>query len=232
MAQASQRRKGNILSYPRLKGRALFLCPQNALFSPPIFPLPALVKNGFLSENETNKIRTGPPHLKYLEVKNMAEVQYASNGKGNLGVTLGAIGTGLGAMAGAGGLDALFGRNRNSDPEEKPVTRYEMNLIRENMAKDAQIAALEAKMYTDGKIAGVQAEISAQAVWNATQEGVIRCQAAQLAQLFGMTKLTIPNDNLNPGYGPAFVVPGVPPVVTVQTTPPTVSSGGTTAKAA
>ena len=162
----------------------------------------------------------------------MAEVQYATNGKGNLAVTLGAIGTGLGAMAGAGGLDALFGRNRNSDPGEKPVTRYEMDLIRENMAKDAQIAALEAKMYTDGKIAGVQAEIAAQAVWNATQEGVIRMQAAQLAQLFGMTKLSIPNENLNPGYGPAFVVPGVPPVITVQTTPPTVSTNGTTTAAA
>ena len=39
----------------------------------------------------------------------MAEVQYATNGKGNLGVTLGAIGTGLGALAGAGGLGALLG---------------------------------------------------------------------------------------------------------------------------
>ena len=162
----------------------------------------------------------------------MAEVQYATNGKGNLGVTLGAIGTGLGALAGAGGLDALLGRNRNSDPNEKPVTRYEMSLIRENMAKDAEIAALKGQIYTDGKIAGVQAEISAQAVWNATQEGVIRMQAAQLAQLFGLTKLVVPNGNVAPGWGPAFVVPGVPPIPTVQATPPTVSSSGTTANAA
>ena len=158
----------------------------------------------------------------------MAEVQYATNGKGNLAVTLGAIGTGLGAMAGAGGLDALLGRNQNSDPNEKPVTRYEMNLIRESMAKDAEIAALKGQIYTDGKIAGVQAEISAQAVWNATQEGIIRCQQERLAQLFGMTRLTIPNENLNPGYGPAFVVPGAPPIPIVQTTPPTVSGGVTT----
>ena len=55
----------------------------------------------------------------------MAEVQYASNGKANLGVTLGAIGTGLGALAGAGGLGALLGVNQqqNADPGEKPVTR-------------------------------------------------------------------------------------------------------------
>ena len=106
-----------------------------------------------------------------------------------------------------------------------------MSLIRETLAKDSEIAALKSQLYTDGKIAGVQAEISAQAVWNATQEGVLRMQAAQLAQLFGMTRMYIPNENVAPGWGPAFVVPGVPPIPTVQTTPPTVS-GGATAKAA
>lgn len=160
----------------------------------------------------------------------MPEVQYASNGKGNLAVTLGAIGTGLGALAGAGGLGALLGvGQQNADPNEKPVTRYEMSLIRDALAKDAEIAALKGQLYTDGKIAAVQAEISAQAVWNATQEGIIRGQAQQLAELYTMTRLTIPNANVSPGWGPAFVVPGVPPVPTVQTTPPTVSSGGSAA---
>lgn len=139
----------------------------------------------------------------------MAEVQYASNGKGNLAVTLGAIGTGLGALAGAGGLGALLGVNQqqNTDPNEKPVTRYEMSLIRDALAKDAEIAALKGQLYTDGRIAGVQAEISAQAVWNATQEGIIRCQQERLAQLFGMTRLTIPNQNVSPGWGPVDVYP-------------------------
>lgn len=137
----------------------------------------------------------------------MAEVQYATNGKGNLAVTLGAIGTGLGAMAGAGGLAGLLGMGpQNSDPNEKPVTRYEMGLIREAMAKDAEIAALKGQLYTDGKIAAVQGEISQQAVWNATQEGILRCQAQQLAQLYSMTRLTIPNGNVSPGWGPVDVV--------------------------
>ena len=144
-----------------------------------------------------------------MEVEIMAEVQYASNGKANLGVTLGAIGTGLGALAGAGGLGALLGVNQqqNTDPNEKPVTRYEMGLIRDALAKDTEIAALKAQLYTDGRIAGVQAEISAQAVWNATQEGIIRCQQERLAQLFGMTRLTIPNANVSPGWGPVDVYP-------------------------
>ena len=156
----------------------------------------------------------------------MAEVQYASNGKANAALTTGIIGTSLGAIASMGGLAGLLGlAPQDSDPNEKPVTRYEMGLIRDTMAKDSEIAALKGQLYTDNKIAGIQAEISAQAVWNATQEGVIRLQAAQLAQLYGMTKLVIPNDNVAPGWGPAFVVPGVPPIPTVQATPPTVSSG-------
>jgi len=138
----------------------------------------------------------------------MAEVQYATNGKGNLGVTLGAIGTGLGALSAAGGLAGLLGMApQNSDPNEKPVTRYEMSLIRDAIAKDSEIAGLKAQIYTDNKIAVVQGEISAQAVWNATQEGIIRCQQERLAQLFSMTKLTIPNGNVSPGWGPVDVFP-------------------------
>lgn len=125
----------------------------------------------------------------------MAEVQYASNGKGNLGVTLGAIGTGLGALAGAGGLGTLLGAN--ADPNDRPVTRYEMGLIRETIAKDAEIAALKSQIYTDNKAALLQGEISAQAVWNATEQGIVAAQTQQLAQLFGMTRLMIPEQNID-----------------------------------
>jgi len=139
----------------------------------------------------------------------MAEVQYASNGKANAALTTGIIGTSLGAIASMGGLAGLLGiaPQQTGDPNEKPVTRYEMGLIRDALAKDTEIAALKGQLYTDNKIAGVQAEISAQAVWNATQEGVVRMQAAQLAQLYSMTKLVIPNGNVSPGWGPAYVIP-------------------------
>lgn len=164
----------------------------------------------------------------------MAEVQYATNGKGNLGVTLGAIGTGLGAVSAAGGLAGLLGVRPNGqggDPGDRPVTRYEMDLIRENMAKDAEIASLEAKQYTDGKIADVRAVQAEQAVHNATVGGAIAMIKGQVDALLGMTRMFIPNSNVAPGWGPAFVVPGVPPIPTVQTTPPTVSSGSTAAAA-
>ena len=130
----------------------------------------------------------------------MAEVQYASNGKGNLAVTLGAIGTGLGAMAGAGGLAGLLGMTPNNDPDNRPVTRYEMGLIQEN-------TLLKANQSADAKATGLQAQISNQSVWNATQEGLIRAQAQQIQQLYSLTKLVVPNDSVMPGWGGVSIKP-------------------------
>ena len=122
----------------------------------------------------------------------MAEIQNATKGQANLNTVLGAIGTGLGVLPGIGNL-----LGKGTDPNDRPVTRYEMDLIRESMAKDAEIAALKGQLYTDGKIAGVQGEIAAQAVWNATENGIIQAQAQQLAQLYRMTKLMIPESNID-----------------------------------
>ena len=131
----------------------------------------------------------------------MAEVQYASNAKGNLGVTLGAIGTGLGAMAGAGGLAGLFGLQPNGgDPDNRPVTRYEMGLIQEN-------TLLKANQYSDTRANGLQMQISQQSVWNATQEGILRDQQRQLEQLYSLTKLVVPNDSVMPGWGSVTIKP-------------------------
>ena len=143
----------------------------------------------------------------------MAEVQYASNGKGNLAVTLGAIGTGAAVLANNGGLSGLLGGG-NTDPGDRPVTRYEMDLIRDSMAKDSEIAALKAQQYSDSKAAGLQAQICQQAVWNATQEGLIRCQAERIAQLYTLTQLVVPNGNVMPGWGNVTVLPAfaAPPV--------------------
>ena len=123
----------------------------------------------------------------------MAEVQYATNGKGNLGVTLGAIGTGLGALAGAGGLAGLLGmKPGGGDPGDKPVTRYEMELIQKSIDKDNEIAFLKGQQYTDMKAGFLQQQISQQAVWNATQEGILNLQKFQIDRLYTLAKLGIP----------------------------------------
>jgi len=130
----------------------------------------------------------------------MADVQYASNGKGNLGVTLGAIGTGLGLMAEGGGLAGILGGRRGGDPEDRPVTRYEMGLISEN-------TLLKANQYSDVRANGLQQMISNQSVWNATQEGILANQRQQIEQLYSLTKLVVPNDNVVPGWGAVTIKP-------------------------
>ena len=127
----------------------------------------------------------------------MADVSYASNGKANAALTTGIIGTSLGAIASMGGLAGLLGvnTNRSTDPNDRPVTRYEMGLIQEN-------TLLKANQYVDNKTLP-------QAVWNATQEGILRSQAEQLQQLYGLTKLVVPNDSVMPGWGGVSIKPAV-----------------------
>lgn len=127
----------------------------------------------------------------------MADVQYASNAKANAALTTGIIGTSLGALASVGGLAGLLGVNtnnqRSADPEDRPVSRYEMGLIQEN-------TLLKANQYVDNKMLP-------QAVWNATQEGILRSQAEQLQKLYSLTKLVVPNDSVMPGWGGVTIKP-------------------------
>ena len=65
---------------------------------------------------------------------------YASNGKGNLGVTLGSIGVGLGVLS--GGLGNILGggaHNCNCSSDNAPVNRYEA-------AQQARISELETEV--------------------------------------------------------------------------------------
>ena len=138
-------------------------------------------------------------------------MEYASNAKANTGVALGAVGTGLGVLSGAGGLAGLLGIGpRNApppDPGDRPVTRYEMGLFKEISEKNDEIVLLKAEQYADNKDATLQAQINQQAVWNATAGATMGCLAQQIQQLQGMTKLMIPNSNVAPGWGTVTVEP-------------------------
>ena len=94
----------------------------------------------------------------------MAEMTYASNGKGNLGVTLGAIGTGLGVLGNGilnGGLFNWGARNEGGYPTIngcKPCCSDDELVTRYDAGKDARIASLEmekalleANAFTDKK---------------------------------------------------------------------------------
>lgn len=143
------------------------------------------------------------------------ENHYASKGVGTAGLTLGVIGTALGAGVLNGGLGGIFG-NRAGCNEDHCVNRYEFGLQQEISARDAKIGLLESNIYTDSKIAdvyerlnakigGVEAQLSAQAVYNATNTATINCISGQVAQLMNLTKLIVPFSSICPT--PAVATP-------------------------
>lgn len=76
-------------------------------------------------------------------------MEYASNGKANLGVTLGAIGTGLSAMEGLGMLG--MGNRGNCHPYSF-VSRDELYLVQQLANKDSEIATLKSESNTEEKM--------------------------------------------------------------------------------
>ena len=136
-------------------------------------------------------------------------MEFASKGVGAAGLTTGVIGTALGAlntMGNGGILGGLFGGNGGCS-EDHFVNRYEQGLIQENASLKADKKLLEATIYTDSKlndfrnyvdsrIAGVEARMNAQDVYNATNTSAIACVNSQIACLQnvvnGITKTVVP----------------------------------------
>ena len=156
--------------------------------------------------------------------------EFATNGKGNLGVTLGAIGTGLGVLGNGFLGNGLFNgwgypmnrRNGCCNESDEFVTRYDAG-------KDARIAALEqqvalgqAEKYTDQKMIDVYSKLesrinaverqvsdnaAAQGVINATIGSSVSVLQNQVAQIMSLTKLVVPNTSVCPGWGNVTITP-------------------------
>ena len=148
------------------------------------------------------------------------ENHYASNGKGNLGVTLGAIGTGLGVLS--GGLGNILGGGRNNscgcNSDNAPVNRYEAALQAKIAEMDTEVKLRDANAFTMGEMGKlrdymenrftrVESEICDQKAFNAAQVSTISCIQSQMAQLYGLTKLVVPNSAICPGWGNVAVTP-------------------------
>jgi hypothetical protein len=150
--------------------------------------------------------------------------EFASNAKGNAALTTGIIGTSLSAMnvlcnGGFGNvLGGLFGNGCGCNGANAPVNRYELGLENENARLRSEIALRDANIYNDqkllevykyfdGKIEGINAKLCEQAVYNATQTAAMNCMGGQIAQLFSLTKLVVPNTSVCPGWGNVTVTP-------------------------
>lgn len=124
------------------------------------------------------------------------EVNVTPQGQGTLALVLGAVGT-LGTLMSGGNLLGIGGNNNRPQPAEgdRPVTRYEMGLIRESIAKDTEIAMLKGQQYTDRAMAGVQQQIGMQQTWNAVQQQNIAMMQKQLGDI---TKFVVPITSIDP----------------------------------
>lgn len=147
--------------------------------------------------------------------------EFASKGVAGSGLGLGIAGTALGVLNGGLGniLGGLTGYNAAATCHENmPVNRYELGLEQKVADLQSQIALrdaniygdqklLEVYKYFDGKVEGINQRLCEQAVWNATQSANINCMAGQVAQLYGLTKLVVPNTSVCPGWGNVTVTP-------------------------
>jgi hypothetical protein len=168
---------------------------------------------------------------------NIEEKHYASRGVGGtaLGLAIGSLGAqvlngglsnlfGGGAHCGDGAssiatLAALsLGSHASGNGENAPVNRYELGLQKEITNRDMEIAFLRGRdaakedtialyRYIDGKFEAQNAKIAEQAVFNATATATMNCMGGQIAQLFALTKLVIPNSSSCPGWGNVTITP-------------------------
>jgi hypothetical protein len=130
-------------------------------------------------------------------------------GVAKAGLTTGIIGTALGALNG-GGLGGLFGGwNNGGCSENMPVNRYELNMQKELINRDAEIAylkgrdqaksdSLELYKYVDGRFRAVEGQLAAQAVTNAQIGANLSCMQKDIAALNALTKTVIPITNVCP----------------------------------
>lgn len=143
-------------------------------------------------------------------------MEYASNAKGNLGVTLGAVGTGLGILDGGASLlgRMLGGNGMNAAPEDRPVTRYEVGLIQDTINQKIDNSYLRGQLDTAAKFEGVQRQLADQLAFNATVSANTNAVAQQTAELRNnfdrLTRVFVPNENIAPGWGFANVQPAPP----------------------
>ena len=144
--------------------------------------------------------------------------EFASKGVAGSGLGLGIAGTALGLLN--GGLGNVFGVGYNNCgcSENMHVSRYELSQENRIAKLETEVALRDANIFTDQKIAdvyekldgrirGVEAGLNAQSVYNATNTAAINCIQGQVAQLFNLTKLVVPNTSVCPGWGNVTITP-------------------------
>ena len=144
--------------------------------------------------------------------------EFASRGVAGSGLGLGIAGTALGLLNGGLGNVLGVGYNNCGCSDNMNVNRYELSQENKIAKLETEVALRDANIFTDQKIAdvyekldgrirGVEAGLNAQSVYNATNTAAINCIQGQVAQLFSLTKLVVPNTSVCPGWGSVNITP-------------------------
>ena len=143
---------------------------------------------------------------------------------------MGSIGGYIGGISALTGMFGnLFGGAGCCQAASPSLNRYEGDLMMAMSRQESENAILKSEkdsyekmveIYKDlnGQINTLKAVVQAnkdeqaainlqQATYNGVNTATIQCMQNQIQQLLGLTKLSIPNDSLNPGYGTAVVTP-------------------------
>lgn len=160
--------------------------------------------------------------------------EFASKGVAGSGLGLGIAGTALGVLN--GGLGGILGGITGGCSENQMVNRYELDMAQSLANKDMEIAYWRGQDETNRKISDTYANLEGQikdlarevrcnkdeqtgvnmqqAVYNGTNTAAIGCIQSQIAQLFSLTKLVVPNTSVCPGWGNVTITPAAAPTTT------------------
>jgi hypothetical protein len=169
-----------------------------------------------------------------MTIKGMNGENYNVTGQGQGNYNTVGASAGIASFLGLNAGNLLGGWNQNrcgcpGSPDDQPISRYEANMLITLGNKDSEIALLKADKYTDQKIVEataylmgelkslasevranreMQCEINKeQAVYNGVNTATLNCIQNQVAQLFGITKLVVPNSSVCPGWGNVNITP-------------------------
>ncbi len=145
--------------------------------------------------------------------------EYTGKGQGNFN-SVGAA-AGIASFLGINANNVMGGRYGccgGGDPQSAPINRYEAELQQKISSLQSALELRDANTYTmqemnklrdyvDAKFDKVNERLCHQAEWNAAQTGALGCMRTQIEQLFGLTKLVVPNTSVCPGWGNVTIAP-------------------------
>ena len=138
----------------------------------------------------------------------------ASRGVANtaLGLSIGALGWnllggGLGGVLNGGGNAGAAGYSRYDAEKDAKIAELETEV----KLRDANTFTMgemgKLRDYVERKFDHVEHELCEQKAYNAANNATLGCISGQVAQLYGLTKLIIPNTSICPGWGNVTVAP-------------------------